>query len=91
MAPAYEQRAADRQGVCGISCELADMPDKMQTSPRWMLKLMEIFMPVLHKNDEMMLLFENDYRFDSSKIESAYRLKATPYRQGIAVSLKLGM
>ena len=52
-----------------------------------MLKLMGIFMPVLRENDEMMYQFENDYRFDSSKIEAAYNLQATPYRQGIAALL----
>jgi len=71
-----------------LACELAKRPDKMQVAPRWMLKLMGIFMPVLRENDEMMYQSENDYRFDSSKIESAYRLKATPYRKGIAASLE---
>ena len=48
---------------------------------------MGVFMPVLRENDEMMYQFEYDYRFDSSKIESALGLQATPYRQGISRSL----
>lgn len=70
-----------------LACDLAGRPFKMQVAPRWMLKLMGLFMPVLRENDEMMYQFEYDYRFDSSKIESALGLQATPYRQGISESL----
>jgi nucleoside-diphosphate-sugar epimerase len=70
-----------------LACDLAGRPFKMQVAPRWMLKLMGIFMPVLRENDEMMYQFEYDYRFDSSKIESALGLQPTPYRQGINESL----
>lgn len=70
-----------------LACDLAGRPFKMQVAPRWMLKLMGLFMPVLRENDEMMYQFEYDYRFDSSKIESALGLQPTPYRQGISASL----
>ena len=72
------------------ACDLADQPYKIQVAPRWMLKLMGIFMPVLRENEEMMYQFEYDYRFDSSKIESAFDLQATTYREGIAKSLESG-
>ena len=49
-----------------LACELAERPNKLQVAPRWMLKLMGLFMPVLRENDEMMYQFEYDYRFDSS-------------------------
>lgn len=71
-----------------LACELAQQPDKLQVAPRWMLKLMGIFVPVLGENQEMMYQFEYDYRFDSSKIESAFGLQATPYRQGVSESLR---
>ncbi|KPJ96996.1 MAG: NAD-dependent dehydratase [Gammaproteobacteria bacterium SG8_15] len=70
-----------------VACEIAGKPFKLQVAPRWMLKLMGIFMSVLRENDEMMYQFEYDYRFDSSKIESAFGLQATPYSQGISQSL----
>jgi nucleoside-diphosphate-sugar epimerase len=71
-----------------LACELAGQPFKLQTVPKWMLKLMGLFVPVLRENEEMMYQFAYDYRFDSSKIESALGLQATPYRQGIAASLR---
>lgn len=70
-----------------LACDLAGQPYRLQAAPRWMLKLMGIFMPVLRENDEMMYQFEYDYRFDSSKIESAFSLQPTPYTQGISESL----
>jgi hypothetical protein len=53
-----------------------------------MLRLMGLFVPVLRENEEMMYQFECDYRFDSSRLYSAFGLTATPYRQGIAASLR---
>lgn len=70
-----------------LACDLAGQPYKLQVAPRWMLKLMGIFMPVLRENEEMMYQFEHDYRFDSSKIESAFGLQPTPYSQGVSQSL----
>lgn len=71
-----------------LACGQAGRPFKLQVVPRWLLKLMGIFIPVLRENDEMMYQFECDYRFDSSKVESAYGLHATPYAEGINASLE---
>ena len=70
-----------------LACDQAGRPNKLLVAPRWMLKLMGLFMPVLRENEEMMYQFEYDYRFDSSKIESAFGMQATPYSQGIGVCL----
>jgi nucleoside-diphosphate-sugar epimerase len=73
-----------------LACELAGRPYKLQVAPRWMLRLMGLFVPVLRENEEMMYQFEFDYRFDSSKVEAAYGLAPTPYREGIVATLGLG-
>ena len=78
------------EGFVRLACELANQPYKLHVAPRWILRLMGIFMPVLRENEEMMYQFEHDYRFDSSKVESAFGLQATPYRQGISESLRSG-
>jgi len=39
---------------------------------------MGVFMPVLRENEEMMYQFLHDYRFDSSKIETAFGLRERP-------------
>ena len=69
------------------ACELSGKPYKIQVAPRWMLGLMGLFVPVLRENMEMMYQFEHDYRFDSSKLEQAFELQATGYREGIAATL----
>jgi len=71
-----------------LACELAGRPYRLQVVPRWVLQLMGLFVPVLRESMEMMYQFEYDYRFDSSKVEAAFGLAPTPYRQGIAASLE---
>ena len=73
-----------------LACEYAGQPYKLQVAPRWLLKLMGFFVPVLRENEEMLYQFEYDYRFDSSKIESAFNLQPTSYSQGIGRSLGSG-
>jgi nucleoside-diphosphate-sugar epimerase len=73
-----------------LACEIAGRPYKLQVAPRWLLRLMGLFMPVLRENDEMMYQFEHDYRFDSSKVERAYSLHPTLYREGIEATLASG-
>lgn len=69
------------------ACDLAGRPYRIQVAPRWMLGIMGLFVPVLRENMEMMYQFEHDYRFDSSKLEENFELKATAYREGIAATL----
>jgi nucleoside-diphosphate-sugar epimerase len=71
-----------------LACELAGRPFRMQVAPGWMLALMGLFVPVLRENQEMMYQFEHGYRFDSSKLQRAFDVRATPYREGIATTLK---
>ncbi|MDD3617957.1 MAG: NAD-dependent epimerase/dehydratase family protein [Desulfobulbaceae bacterium] len=77
-------------GFVRLACELAGRPFRIQVAPRWLLRIMGIFMPVLRENEEMMYQFEYDYRFDSSRIGSAFGLQATPYRTGISETLRSG-
>ena len=71
-----------------VACEVFKMPFRLQAAPRWLLGLMGLFIPVLRENMEMLYQFEHPYRFDSSKAERALQLAATPYRDGIAATLR---
>jgi nucleoside-diphosphate-sugar epimerase len=75
------------EGFVRLACELAGRPFKLQVAPRWMLRLMGRFVPILRENEEMMYQFEHDYRFDSSRFEAAFPLGPTPYREGIGTTL----
>lgn len=76
------------EGFVRLACELAGRPYRLQVAPRWLLRVMGVFNPVLRENDEMMYQFEYDYRFDSSKVRAVFGLEATPYRDGIAATLQ---
>ena len=71
-----------------IACELSGRPYGLQVPPRWMLSFLGVFVPVLRENMEMLYQFEHDYRFDSRKVERAFGLTATTYREGIAPTLR---
>jgi nucleoside-diphosphate-sugar epimerase len=58
----------------GLACEIARRPYALQVAPRWMLRLMGIFVTVVRESIEMLDQFEYDYRFDSSKVERAFGL-----------------
>lgn len=71
-----------------LACEQAGRPYDLQVAPRWMLRMMGWFVPVLRENEEMMYQFDHDYRFDSSKFEAAFGQHATSYRDGVAACLR---
>jgi len=73
-----------------LACEAAGRPYRIQVAPRWLLRAMGLFNPVLRENDEMMYQFEHDYRFSSAKFEESYGIRATLYREGIGATLAAG-
>ena len=71
-----------------LACAIAGQPYKIQSLPKFGVRLIGLFVPVLREFVEMMYQYENDYFFDSTKIETAFNLKATEYKIGIAETLK---
>jgi len=61
---------------------------KFQLLPKWLVKTMGIFMPVLAESVEMLYQNEYDYLFDSSKFNNAFHFEPTSYEQGIKESLE---
>lgn len=72
------------RALARAACALAGQPDRLQVAPRWLLKAMGWFVPVLRENDEMMYQYQHGYRFHSGKIERAFGLRPTPYDEGLA-------
>ena len=71
-----------------LASQMAGRPYQLQVAPRWLLRLMGLFMPLLRENHEMLYQFEHDYRFDSSKVASRVGLVATSYKDGISETLQ---
>jgi nucleoside-diphosphate-sugar epimerase len=71
-----------------MACELAGQPYKIQQLPKWGVRALGLFIPVLREFVEMMYQYENDYFFDSSKFEKEFGMSATSYKVGIAETLR---
>jgi nucleoside-diphosphate-sugar epimerase len=51
--------------------------------PKWFLKILGIFVPVLKESVEMVYQYEHPYYFDSSKFQRKFNFTPTSYRQGL--------
>ncbi len=71
-----------------LACELGNRSYKIQAIPKFGVRLVGLFIPVLREFIEMMYQYEQDYIFDSSKFEKAFNQTATSYKDGIAETLK---
>jgi nucleoside-diphosphate-sugar epimerase len=71
-----------------IACRLMDAKYSIQSMPKFGVRIVGLFMPVMREFVEMMYQFENDYVFDSTKFETAFNAKATSYEEGIAATLQ---
>jgi nucleoside-diphosphate-sugar epimerase len=71
-----------------IACELMDAKYSLSALPKFGVRALGLFVPVLREFVEMMYQFENDYIFDSTKFEKAFNVQATSYKEGIEATLK---
>lgn len=75
------------QWVEQISKTLGAKP-KMRNIPKWMVRFMGLFQPVMREIVEMFYQYDRDYVFDSSKFEGAFGMEPTPYHEGIRQIVK---
>lgn len=66
-----------------LACHATGRPFRLQVAPRWILKIMAMFQPVIRENQEMMYQFERPYVFSSARMTAAFGVVATPYRTGL--------
>jgi nucleoside-diphosphate-sugar epimerase len=71
-----------------IACRMMDAKYSLMSMPKFGVRVLGLFVPVMREFVEMMYQFENDYIFDSTKFEKAFNVKATSYEEGIAATLK---
>jgi nucleoside-diphosphate-sugar epimerase len=72
-----------------MAYEIFNKPFKgIQPLPKWGVRMLGLFIPVLREFVEMMYQFENDYIFDSSKAQKFLNENPTPYLQGIRQTLQ---
>ncbi|MBI0398553.1 NAD-dependent epimerase/dehydratase family protein [Cyclobacterium marinum] len=71
-----------KQWIEHIAKGLGTKP-KIQLAPKFLIKIMGIFNPIMRESVEMLYQYDRDYVFDSSKFEKAFDFTPTPYELGI--------
>ncbi|MDN3688647.1 NAD-dependent epimerase/dehydratase family protein [Cyclobacterium jeungdonense] len=71
------------QEIATILASKLDRKDNVQVLPGWVVSFLAIFMPLMKEIKELRYQLDEDYCFDSSKIETAYGLKPTSIDEGL--------
>ena len=71
--------------LCGrelvhLAAEIGEVQAKLQNAPRWMIRMLGLFQPMMREQVEMMYQYERPYIFSSTKLEHALGVSATSYR-----------
>jgi nucleoside-diphosphate-sugar epimerase len=56
---------------------------KIQVLPKWLIRAIGLFVPIMRELGEMLYQNEYPYQFDSSKFEKAFNFQPTTYEDGI--------
>ncbi|WP_029037465.1 NAD-dependent epimerase/dehydratase family protein [Salinimicrobium xinjiangense] len=80
--PTAAEPPSGKEWVEMIATELG-VAAKYREIPRWMIRIMGLFMPVMRETVEMFYQNDRDYIFDSSKFASVFHFEATPYYRAV--------
>lgn len=80
--PTTQEKLTNRQWI-QLVAEAMQVEAKIQPVPRWMLKLIGVFVPIMKEFPEMLYQYEQDYVFDSTKFEKRFGWTATTPRDGV--------
>ena len=58
-------------------------PAKIMVAPKWIVKIMGLFIPLMKELSEMMYQYDRDYVFNSDKFNEAYNFTPTSYEEGV--------
>jgi len=76
-----------KQWIEAIAKEMGVQP-KFQVATKFIVRLMGLFIPIMHEMNEMMYQYDRDYVFDSSKFEQRFGIVPTCYQEGIREIVK---
>lgn len=71
-----------KEWIEAIAREMGVVP-KYQVAPRFLVRIIGLFNPIMQELVEMMYQYDRDYVFDSKKFEKRFDFKPTPYLEGI--------
>ena len=76
--PTDSRPVTGKQFISMIATELGTTAPKLTILPKWMLRPLGLFIPVMKEMPEMMYQYDREYFFDSSKFTGRFGTKATP-------------
>ena len=76
-----------KEWIENIAKELGVKP-KYQVASKFMVRLLGLFVPIMRELVEMIYQYDRDYVFDSTKFETKFNFKPTPYLEGIKTIIK---
>ncbi len=65
-----------------VADELGVKP-KIQIAPKFLVRVLGVFNPIMKEFVEMLYQYDRDYNFDSSKFENTFKIKPTSIEEGI--------
>jgi nucleoside-diphosphate-sugar epimerase len=78
-----------KEWIEAIANEMGVEP-KFKVIPKFLVRIIGLFVPIMKETVEMMYQYDRDYVFDSSKFQKRFDFKPTPYREGIRNIIKKG-
>lgn len=85
--PTTKEKLTTKQWIELIAEEIKAEP-KIQVIPKWILRVMGLFNPIIKEFPEMLYQNELDYVFDSSKFEKAFGTTATSPKDGVRIMME---
>ncbi len=76
-----------KEWIEAIANEMGIKP-KYQAVPKFLVRIIGLFVPIMSEMVEMMYQYDRDYVFDSSKFENRFNFKPTSYIDGIKETVK---
>jgi len=80
--PTDSQTLTGRQMASLFASEMG-VEKGVSTLPTWLIRVLGIFMPIMHELSEMLYQYDRDYVFDSSKFDQRFPFQKTTYAQGV--------
>ena len=74
--------------IVRIAASIFGVSPKIQNAPRFLVKIMGLFMPIMKESVEMLYQYDRDYVFDSSKFEKEFGTAPTSYEDSISEVIK---
>jgi nucleoside-diphosphate-sugar epimerase len=85
--PTTPAKLTNRQWIDMIAKQMNVEP-RVQAVPKWMLRILGLFIPIMREFPEMLYQYDQDYFFDSSKFEKRFGWGATAPEEGVKAMLE---